>query len=323
MLNDENGQPVKNSCGMKITFSILEILCCCGCNLITMIMGIIGCVFTSKANSAYKSGDVQEYKRNSKSATICLWIGFAIALVWLVFSIIFSVLYSNDIEDAFMEGYNEAAGVSDDYDTDDFMGDSGDEEYDTDDFLADDSEDTEDAKTVAPLDVTAGDAFDSGDITVNGILVQLPMSYSDFKALGFSIDSEDEEYVSNKNEYYYPTFYDAQGNELGEVYIGNVTDDPQTLADGTVFGFSFTSMDYNDDLEILLPNGLTKDAVNDDFMTAYGEPDYEYESDTGDYQSYQWYSHSDTYEDMDENSISVTFYDGELSDLELMYIGWD
>ena len=30
------------------------------------------------------------------------------------------------------------------------------------------------------------------------------------------------------------------------------------LADGTVFGFSFTSMDYNDDLEILLPNGLTK-----------------------------------------------------------------
>ena len=149
------------------------------------------------------------------------------------------------------------------------------------------------------------------------------MSYSEFKALGFSIDSEDEEYVSNKNEYYYPTFYDAQGNELGEVYIGNVTDDPQPLADGTVFGFSFTSMDYNDDLEILLPNGLTKDAVNDDFMTAYGEPDYEYESDTGDYQSYQWYSHSDTYEDMDENSISVTFYDGELSDLELMYIGWD
>ena len=82
-------------------------------------------------------------------------------------------------------------------------------------------------------------------------------------------------------------------------------------------------MDYNDDLEILLPNGLTKDAVNDDFMTAYGEPDYEYESDTGDYQSYQWYSHSDTYEDIDENSISVTFYDGALSDLELMYIGWD
>lgn len=150
------------------------------------VMGIIGCVFTSKANSAYKSGDVQEYKRNSKSATICLWIGFAIALVWLVFSIIFSVFYSNDIEDAFMEGYNQAAGVSDDYDTDDFS----DEEYDTDDFLTDDSEDTEDAKTAAPLDVTAGDAFDSGDITVNGILVQLPMSYSEFKALGFSIDSE-------------------------------------------------------------------------------------------------------------------------------------
>ena len=223
-----------------------------------------------------------------------------------------------------MEGYNEAAGVSDDYDTDDFMVIPVMKSTTPTIFLPMTARDTEGCQNgKLRFDVTAGDAFDSGDITVNGILVQLPMSYSEFKALGFSIDSEDEEYVSNKNEYYYPTFYDAQGNELGEVYIGNVTDDPQTLADGIVFGFSFTSMDYNDDLEILLPNGLTKDAVNDDFMTAYGEPDYEYESDTGDYQSYQWYSHSDTYEDMDENSISVTFYDGELSDLELMYIGWD
>lgn len=55
--NQQNyGQALKNNYGMKLTFSILEILCCCGCNIVTMIMGILGCVFTSQANSAYKEG---------------------------------------------------------------------------------------------------------------------------------------------------------------------------------------------------------------------------------------------------------------------------
>ncbi len=37
---DKKGMPLKNNFGMKLTFSILEFLCCCGCNIITMIMRI-------------------------------------------------------------------------------------------------------------------------------------------------------------------------------------------------------------------------------------------------------------------------------------------
>ena len=141
-------------------------MCCCGCNLgITMII-VLSDAYSSKANSAYKSGDVQEYKRNSKSATICL-VGSVLRshrYGWSLLSL--GVLYSNDIEDAFMEGYNEAAGVSDDYDTMISWVIPVMKSTTPTIFSADDSEDTEDAVTVAPLDVTAGDAFDSGDITV-------------------------------------------------------------------------------------------------------------------------------------------------------------
>ena len=48
---DKNGNPVKNRFGLKLTASILEII---GFNLITFICGIIGCVYTTKANAAYQ-----------------------------------------------------------------------------------------------------------------------------------------------------------------------------------------------------------------------------------------------------------------------------
>ena len=102
-----------------------------------------------------------------------------------------------------------------------------------------------------------------------------------------------------------------------------MTDSPIALKDGVVFGFWFTSIEYNDELTLEFSNGLTLDATREDFLKAYGDPDYSYESDSNDYQSYQWYNHSDIWEDMEENSLSVDFWDGEVDEIDLMYIGWD
>ncbi len=330
---DANGQPLKNTFGMKMTFSILEIICCCCCNIVTMVLGIIACVFTTKANNAYKSGNAQEYKSNSKTASICLWIGLGFAVIWLIICIaVGNSDYGKEIEDAFWAGYY---GVDDyDTDTDDFS-DDDDYDYDYDYDYDDDSEDSEDvadsgdtadsedADDAEPLDITPGEGFDDPAVTVNGVEVAFPLDYSEFKALGFYIEEEDENYVANGSEYYYPDFYDASGNELGYVYIGNVTDSPIALKDGVVFGFWFTSIEYNDELTLEFSNGLTLDATREDFLKAYGDPDYSYESDSNDYQSYQWYNHSDIWEDMEENSLSVDFWDGEVDEIDLMYIGWD
>ena len=321
-----------------MTFSILEILCCCGCNIITMIMGILGCVFTTQANNAYKEGRWDEYQSKKKSASIFLWIGLGIAVVYLFVTIYEWTAggYSDIVRDAYYEALGESTGGSAgsgydyDYDdTDDYDYDY-DYSYDDDDddqevrVLGDEDEEEDDSTPSEPLDVTPGTGFTDPSITIEGVYIQLPLSYPELVALGFYVDTEDEEYIANKSEYYYPTVYGPDGDAIGYVYLGNETDGALPLKECKVFGFWFSSSYLDDDeVSFSFANGLTEDATKEDFFKAYGEPDYEYESEDNDYQSYQWYNHSDEYYDMEENSLSVEFWDGRLDDLDLMYIGWD
>lgn len=336
----KNGKPLANHFGMKMTFSILEILCCCGCNIVTMIMGILGCVFSTQANTAYKQGSWDEYKSKARMATIFLWIGLGIGVVYLgMFAYEWT---AGGYSDIFWDAYYEALGETDVSSTRDDPGyqfddtDDYDYDYSYNDDDSQDSEDTsdsgaggteaasgDDTAPAVPLDVVPGDGFTDPSITIEGVYIQLPLSYPELVALGFSIDTEDEEYIANKSEYYYPTMYGPDGEDVGYVYLGNETEGPLALKDCVVFGFWFSSsyLDY-EDVSVSFSNGLTEDATKEDFFKAFGDPDEVYESDTNDYQSYQWYNHSDEYYDMDENSISVEFWDGELDDLDIKYIGW-
>lgn len=81
-----------NRYAMKMVFSILEILSCCVGNIIAMVMGILGCIFSSKANTAYKNGAAEEFKTAGRSATICLWIGFGSIVLEVLFALLLAVL---------------------------------------------------------------------------------------------------------------------------------------------------------------------------------------------------------------------------------------
>ena len=76
-----NQEPVNNNFGMKMVFSILEII---SCNLITFIMGIIACVFTVQANNLYNQNRFEEFKSKAKAASICLWVGLASFIVGII-----------------------------------------------------------------------------------------------------------------------------------------------------------------------------------------------------------------------------------------------
>lgn len=82
----DDGKPLKNRFGMKLTFSILEIL---SCNLVTFILGIVACVNTAKANTSYKEGRWQDFKSQAKVSAVCLWVGLA-AFILGIFIIAFS-----------------------------------------------------------------------------------------------------------------------------------------------------------------------------------------------------------------------------------------
>ncbi len=323
----KNGQPLKNNYAMKLTFSILEILCCCGCNIITMILGILACVFTNQANSAYKESRWEDFKSKAKSATILLWIGFGVAVVSLIANIFmwtvggYGDIFMEEFQKGYEQGYDAAMNDDDDYDYDDY--DTDDSDYGTDASVTP-AKETEYDETPAPVDVTPGEGFTDPTITVNGITVTFPLTYQELVAAGFYIDPEDEEYVVNKNEYYDPTFYDVNGAALGYVYIGNMTDGPLAMQDCTVFGFDITSGDLEySNATFSLPSGLNENATKDDFITAFGEPDYTYESESYDHQSYQWYNHSDLYYDSEQNSITVDFWDGKFDEIDIKYFGWE
>ncbi len=83
-----SGPVPENHFAMKLTFSILEML---SCNLITMIMGIIACVFTTKANNSHGAGRWQEFKSEAKTATICLWVGLGSFLAFIFLAVLIGI----------------------------------------------------------------------------------------------------------------------------------------------------------------------------------------------------------------------------------------
>ncbi len=107
-----DGQPLKNNYVMKMIFSILEILCCCLGNVVTLAMGIVGCVFTNKANKSYQQGDGQSFKSQSKTANICLWIGLGFVVLELVVAIISSALDAGKTAGSHSTAGNVSAEVS-------------------------------------------------------------------------------------------------------------------------------------------------------------------------------------------------------------------
>ena len=122
---DKNGNPVKNRFGLKLTASILEII---GFNLITFICGIIGCVYTTKANAAYQEERWDDFLSAKKTSAVSLWIGFGVwlfnVLIVIIFgAIIFSSLmrypdYLHDGTNTNFESYLENAEIQYENETD-------------------------------------------------------------------------------------------------------------------------------------------------------------------------------------------------------------
>lgn len=322
---DKKGKPMQNRFGMKLTFSILEILTLFSCNLITGILGIISCVFTAKANTAYKESRWDDFKSAAKTSAICLWVGFAgfivEFIVWIVLIVVVGFSAASFIGSDATELYNDSNyDYEYDYDYD------SDYNYD-DEEDSEDSEETETTLSVTPSNVTAGSGITDTTITLNGATFTLPVSYSDFKAAGFSISSDDEVYVLNPGYYSSTiTLYDANGNDIGYCAICDNTDAPAALSECMVYGVTLHFADYYDAVgDIVLPNGVTAASTKDEVMTAYGEPDDSYESDDAEYdsQDYTWYYHNDAYYDDYNNSLQISYWDGVIDEIDIRYIGWD
>ena len=61
-------------------------------------MGILGCVFTSKANTAYKEGRWEDFKSAAKTATIVLWVGLGGIILSVIMSVVTLVAVFQELE---------------------------------------------------------------------------------------------------------------------------------------------------------------------------------------------------------------------------------
>ena len=256
---DNNGKPIPNNFGMKLTFSILITI------FLSKIFGILSIVFTCLQNKAYKEGRWDDFKNKRKLSNVFLWIGLILGIIMFIVSIVF-------VGAVFKEAYNAASDYSYSYDDDyDYDYDDSDDDFDY-----DDSSDTD-----TDSDYVYGDStfdFDSvEDMTINGAAVSVPMAVTDFiAATGYDTyrDTELDTYdLEGHNGGAMIYIDDENGYSLIDIYNGS--DDDIKAIDGTIGGIKLDFEDTSAPIQFEY-RGITNDSSIDDVIDALGEADTRY-----------------------------------------------
>lgn len=333
---DKKGQPLKNRFGMKLTFSILEMI---SGNLISLICGIIACVFTCKANTAYKEGKWEEFKSHAKVSNIVLWVGLGVCIV--VYVIVFALIAVAGLSvlpviGSGSSGSSVASGSYDYYDEQDYnyYDDTDDDDYDDEDDDADEEEtedyaddweeeDTEDADTgYASAGVTAGSGYTDPTVTINGATVTFPLSYADFVAeTGLTMDADETGDIVSADgydNYDITNAYDSEGNDVCSIWLYNMSSSDLAMEDCYVAGIIVYNDGYSTAPDLVMQNGITLASTQDEVRTALGVPSdtsSDTYSDGSLYETWNW-----DYADPDSDyfdEVEIEFVDGVITKIEV------
>ena len=323
---DKKGQPLKNRFGMKLTFSILEMI---SGNLISLICGIIACVFTCKANTSYKEGKWEEFKSNAKISNIFLWIGLGVCLAFYVIVIILIAAVGLSVlpfVGSGNSGSSVGSGSYDYYDEQDYNyydDDDADEEETDEDADEWEEEDTEDADTgYASAGVTAGSGYTDPTVNINGATVTFPLSYADFVAeTGLTMDADETGDIVSADgydNYDITNAYDSEGNDVCSIWLYNMSGSDLAMEDCYVAGIIAYIDGYSTAPDLVMQNGITFASTQDEVRTALGEPSNTYSdtySDGSLYESWNW-----DYADPDSDyfdEVQIEFVDGVITKIEV------
>lgn len=261
---DNNGRPIPNNFGMKLTFSILITI------FLSKIFGILSIVFSCLQNKAYKEGRWDDFKNKRKLSNVFLWIGLILGIIMFVVSIVFAGAIFKEAYNAFSDyEYSDDYDYDYDYDYDD----SDDSDYD---FDYDDASDTD-----LESDYVYGNStfdFDAvEDMTINGAAVSVPMSVTDFvdttgydTYIEMDLDSYD---LSGHNGGEFAYIDDENGCSLIDIYNGS--DDEAKAIDSTIGGIKLDFEDTSAPIQFEY-RGITNDSSIDDVLDVFGEADTRY-----------------------------------------------
>lgn len=271
---DNNGKPIPNNFGLKLTFSILITI------FLSKIFGILSIIFTCLQNKAYKEGRWDDFKNKRKLSNVFLWIGLILGVIILVIWLVFVGAVVKESLNAASD-YDYSYSYEYDDDDDDYTYDDDTDNSD-DDFDYDDSSDSD-----TDSDYIYGDStfdFDSVEqMTINGAAVSVPMSVTDFiAATGIDtyrdVDALDAYDLSGHNGGEMTYIDDENGRSLIDIYNG--TDDDIKAIDGTIGGIKLDFEDISSPIQFEY-RGITNASSLDDVLDILGEADTQYNGSYG------------------------------------------
>lgn len=238
--------------------------------MITAILGIIACIFTAKANTAYQEGKWEEFKNYAKTSAICLWTGLGSFILGAILLVL--VWTAGGVGEAFWEGYY---GTADTYTP---SGEYGDYVY------------------------------------LDGSVINIPITYEELATAGYTLASSDWYDTLAGNDFGLYQIINGDGEYVCWGWFENRSPESALLTECRIIGID---VDYNcDNYETFKTSkGLGFFNSEEDYIKAYGEPDYE----RADYdrRTLYWY-YEDTY-DRDWNVLEVTFEGDMIYDIDVDY----
>lgn len=170
------------------------------------------------------------------------------------------------------------------------------------------------SKTAPIAAADLSDDIYSYQVAYNGVVMEFPMWYSDFAAMGWEMDDDDVDTLEPYQYTFSTRFIDADGNKI-YARLANMRHDVLPYTDCLVVGFSVDEYDLDKTgATISIPGGLAYNvATRAEAEALYGTPSFVYEGDMYDKLSYE----EDTY---NEYHIYFDKEKGTLEKVELLNI---
>lgn len=270
-----------------------------GLNILSWFVPIFGVIYYF----IKKSEKPIEAKGTLKTALISIGVNVLISIIAiiLVFVGALASVNDNDYDDnLIVDGYEDIY--------DDAYGESYDED------VIDDENTTNDKTS----DVNISTDWTNYTVSVEGVEITLPISYTDFaEKTGCSFsDSQDTESTLKSN--YYTSVKMTATNGAGfTIYVLNASEEVKTLDECMVTAIYQYKSYSGENANIVFPGNLCvgQEITGAELKDLFGEPNDTYNSDDNTHFIYRYYENYNVY--FGDRSFEISVYEGVISDISI------
>ncbi len=302
------GRPLRNPFAVQMVFAIVEFLLFCF-SPVTAILAVVAMVFAIQANSAYSRGNDIDFQIKSKVSSILLIVSGCVMTVSIIVTLIFAMVFINSAESIIFDIQKELEN--------DF-GEWKDYLEPVPEPAIPDYEGTG-AYTgeLSDGDMALPAGFET--FTLNGKTYSLPMTYEDFKTMGYNMERGFEGSLMEPDTGETITFLNDYGYMVGSITVANHSSIVKPFEECMIESIYLNNdgaYDNGETLDLVFGDGFTVNTTFEELESYLGAPCYTYYNkiDTGEvYEDYSWYYLGDK----EYHDFYVSYINGEISTISI------